>query len=366
MSSFLCYFGVGHGDYTGGKLKSESVTIEHVAAAAGVSRQTVSRVINRRPNVKDAVRERVQKAVDRLGYVPNLSARRMGGARSYLILAVNDRQRTLENWQAGRGNDWVDQMLFGGMTECERNGYHLVFELIDTDPEKAGSDLSAILSALRPDGVILTPPHSDNPGLAALLRDRSIACARVGHRDGGECVDVYMDEERAARGATEHLIALGHRAIAFVAGSPSYGNSARRVAGFHQAIADAGLPRASGRVGTGDFKFDSAVAAIEAMIAAPDRPTAIIADNDEMAFAALHVADRHNLQVPTDLSVISFEDTPGVRFSVPPLTAIRQPTAEMIAKACERLIAISAGEKTGGSFELPYALIERASTVRPA
>lgn len=350
----------------GGGVKSETITIDDVAAAAGVSRQTVSRVINHRPNVKDAVRTRVQEAVDRLGYVPNLSARRMGGARSYLILAVNDRQRTLENWRAGRGNDWVDQMLYGGMTECERHGYHLVFELIDTAPEKAESALAAILSALRPDGVILTPPHSDNPRLAALLAERSIACARVGHRDGQGCVDVYMDEEGAAHAATTYLIGLGHRSLAFVAGSQSYGNSARRLAGFRQAIADAGLPAESGIVGTGDFKFDSAVAAIEAMLAAPSRPTAIIADNDEMAFAALHVADQHDLRVPYDLSVISFEDTPGVRFSVPPLTAVRQPTAEMIAKACARLIAISAGADNGGSFEIPYALIERASTVSPS
>jgi LacI family transcriptional regulator len=289
----------------------------------------------------------------------------MGGARSYLILAVNDRQRTLDNWQAGRGNDWVDQMLYGGMTECERNGYHLVFELIDTDPGKALGHLSAILSALRPDGVILTPPHSDNAELAKLLTDRGIACARVGHRSGNGCVDVYMDEEGAARRATQHLIGLGHRAIAFVAGSPSYGNSARRVDGFYAAIAEAGLPPSAGQVATGDFQFDPAVAAIEAMIASSSRPTAIIADNDQMAFAALHVAARHDLRVPDELSVISFEDTPGVRFSVPPLTAVRQPTSRMIAKACERLIAISAGAEAGGSFELPYTLIERASTVRP-
>ncbi|MCY7271426.1 MAG: LacI family DNA-binding transcriptional regulator [Sphingomonas bacterium] len=350
----------------GNSLKPVAVTIEHVAEAAGVSRQTVSRVINNHPNVKDLVRDRVRAAIDLLGYVPNLSARRMAGARSYLILAVNDRQRTLENWQAGRGNDWVDQMLFGGMTECERNGYHLVFELIDTDPKKAENDLAAIISALRPDGVILTPPHCDNAGLADLLKDRAIACARVGHRSGDNCVDVYMNEEDAAQRATEHLIGLGHRAIAFIAGSPRYGNSARRVVGFHRAIAAAGLPASAGQVGTGDFHFDSAAATIDRMMGTADRPTAIIADNDEMAFAALHVAAKRDLRVPDDLSIISFEDTPGVRFSVPPLTAIRQPTALMIAKACERLIAISAGGETGGSFELPYSLIERASTAHPA
>ncbi|MEP7315064.1 MAG: LacI family DNA-binding transcriptional regulator [Sphingomicrobium sp.] len=345
-------------------MKPGSITIEDVATSAGVSRQTVSRVINRRPNVKEAVRERVQRAIDELGYVPNLSARRMGGARSYLILAVNDRQRTLENWQAGRGNDWVDQMLYGGMTECERNGYHLVFELIDTDPVKAEGQLAAVIAALRPDGVILTPPHCDNPGLTGLLEKQRIACARVGHQSGEKFVDVFMDEEGAATRATAHLIDLDHRKIAFVAGAPNYGNSARRIAGFRAALAQAGLPEESGIVGNGDFQFAPAATAIDQMLASSDPPTAIIADNDEMAFAALHVVSKRGLRVPDDLSVISFEDTPGVRFSVPPLTAIRQPTAAMIAKACEQLIATSSGKDGTGRFELPFDLIERASTAR--
>ena len=337
-----------------------ALTIEHVAEAAGVSRQTVSRVINNRPNVKDAVRNRVRAAIDKLGYVPNLSARRMAGARSYLILAVNDRQRTLENWQAGRGNDWVDQMLFGGMTECERNHYHLVFELVDTEGDKAASDLAAIISSLRPDGVILTPPHCDDPALTTLLADRAIPCARVGHRTGDGCVDVHMDEEGAAATATRHLLELGHRHLAYIAGAPNYGNSARRVAGFRLALADANAP--DGVIGNGDFKFDIAARVIDDMLGGATPPTAIIADNDEMAFAALHVADRRGLKVPRDLSVVSFEDTPGVRFSVPPLTAIRQPTAGMIATACRQLIAISHGGASGGVFELPFELIHRAST----
>lgn len=340
-----------------------TVTIEHVARAAGVSRQTVSRVINRGPNVKPAVRERIEQAIERLGYVPSLSARRMGGAKSFLILAVNDRQRTIENWQAGRGNDWVDQMLFGGMTECERHGYHMMFELIDTDPMLAPRQLSNAVASLRPDGVILTPPHSDNEGLVALLQDRSIPCARVGQREPDDHVDVFMDESGAAAEATRRLISHGHRQLAFVAGSPDYGNSRRRIEGFRAAIAEAGLPADSGVVANGDFHFDAAAAELDRLFAlAGGRPTGIIADNDEMAFAALHVASRHDLAVPGQVSIISFEDTPGVRFSVPPLTAIRQPTAAMIARACARLIAIAGGETGGGSFELPYELVERATT----
>ncbi|MGB7373062.1 LacI family DNA-binding transcriptional regulator [Pontixanthobacter sp.] len=351
--------------------KRTSVTIEHVAQAAGVSRQTVSRVINRGPNVKPAMRERVESAVEELGYVPNLSARRMGGGKSFLILAINDRQRTLENWQAGRGNDWVDQMLYGGMTECEKHGFHLVFELIDADPQLAPRQLSRVLSSLRPDGVVLTPPHSDNLQLLELLADRQIPCARIGKDDGSSQVDIFMDEAGAAGEATRHLLAHGHRQIAFVAGAPEYGNSRKRIEGFRAALADAGLPENAGLVANGDFRFDTAAGEIARLLDGSAPPSAIIADNDEMAFAALHLADQRSICVPGQLSVISFEDTPGVRFSVPPLTAIRQPTAEMIGKACERLIAIAngaagalwTGESPGSDrFEMPYRLINRATT----
>ena len=115
-------------------------------------------------------------------------------------------------------------------------------------------------------------------------------------------------------------------------------------------------------LGDGDFHFETAERVIARMLAEPDPPSAVIADNDEMAFAALHTASAAGLRVPDDLAVLSFEDTPGVRFAVPPLTAIRQPVAEMIAAACERLIAIVTGEGTTGSIEIPFELVRRAST----
>lgn len=345
--------------------KHANVTIEHVAAAAGVSRQTVSRVINNGPNVKPAVRQRVEAMVEQMGYVPNLSARRMGGARSYLILSINDRARTYENWTSGRGNDWVDQMLFGGMRECESHSYHIVLELIDTDSPSTIPQISRAVGSLRPDGVILTPPHCDNPELIAWLDRQGIPCARVGHREGGAYVDVFMDDAGAMREAARHLLELGHRQIAFLAGPPEYGPSQQRRIAFREVLAEAGLPETAGPIGVGNFYFDMAVDVLETMFAAPNPPTAIIADNDKMAFAALHVASSHGLKVPDDLSVISFEDTPGVRFSVPPLTAIRQPTAAMIGKACAQLIALSQGKEGLGAFELPYEFMVRATTAAP-
>ncbi|KEO92081.1 LacI family transcriptional regulator [Erythrobacter longus] len=342
----------------------QPVTIRDVAADVGVSRQTVSRVLNKGPNVKPAVRARVEESMERLGYVPNISARRMRGSRSYLILAINDRQRTYENWRAGRGNDWVDQMLFGGMTECERQGYHLVFELIDTQPEKAQGQLSKVISELRPDGVILTPPHSDNATLTDLLEEFGIACARIGRRDGGAFVDVCMDEAGAGFEAARHLADLDHTRIAYLAGSPYYGNSLMRVDGYRDLLCERGLPYKEDWIGKGEFNFDTAIPVVQAWLEQEERPTAIIADNDQMAFAVLHVADRLGIGVPQDLSLVSLEDTPGVRLSVPPMTAIRQPTAAMIAKACSGLISESSGSAAGGRYELPFELIRRESTAR--
>ncbi|MEO1222063.1 MAG: LacI family DNA-binding transcriptional regulator [Pseudomonadota bacterium] len=342
----------------------QPVTIRDVAADVGVSRQTVSRVLNKGPNVKPAVRARVEESIERLGYVPNISARRMRGSRSYLILAINDRQRTYDNWRAGRGNDWVDQMLFGGMTECEAQGYHLVFELIETEPKQALEQLSKVISELRPDGVILTPPHSDNAALADLLGEFGIACARIGRREGGTFVDVCMDEEAAGFEAARHLADLEHSHIAYLAGSPFYGNSLMRVDGYRALLRERGLPFRKNWIGEGNFNFDTAVPVIKGWLEQEDRPTAIIADNDQMAFAVLHVADRLGVNIPQDLSLLSLEDTPGVRLSVPPTTAIRQPTADMIAKACSGLILESSGQSAGGRYELPFELIRRESTAR--
>ena len=346
--------------------KSGSVTIEHVASAAGVSRQTVSRVINNGPNVKPAVRDRILAAIEALGYVPNLAARRMGGARSYLILAINDRQRTIHNWQSGLGNDWVDQMLCGGMLTCEARGYHMLFELVDTDLQFACKQVERAIAALRPDGVMLTPPHTANQPLVAMLKARSIPFGRIGAASYSDGINVFMDDSLAAAEAARHLIALGHRRIAFISGSEAYAQSDMRLGGFRQAMAEAGLAIDPDFIEHGDFSFDSGVAAMVRLLALPDRPTAIIASNDEMAFAALHVANDYGVAVPDGLSIISFDDTPGVRFSVPPLTAIRQPISDMAAKLTELLIETANGADVAGDYRLPFELVVRNSTAAPA
>ena len=154
-----------------------AVTIKDVAAEAGVSLQTVSRVINNGPNVRDEVKARVNAAIAKLGYTPSLAARRMGGSRSYLLLALNDRDRTIEGWASGQGTDWVDQMLMGGMLECAKRGYRMIFELVDTHSSHVEREVAGALDALNPDGVILTPPHSDNPQIEDLAGSPSSPAA---------------------------------------------------------------------------------------------------------------------------------------------------------------------------------------------
>lgn len=342
--------------------RRQAVTIKHVAADAGVSLQTVSRVINEEPNVRPEMKERVEKSIDKLGYIPSIAARRMSGSRSYLIMALNDRDRTIADWKARQGADWVDQMLLGGMLKCAESGYRMIIELVDTHSDHVERELNAALVALQPDGVILTPPHSENPLITGLLEKRGVAFARIGAGSEGAGVSLVMDDEGAARLATQHLIDLGHRRIGFIAGSPEYQLSAWREAGWRTAMQRAGLPTAGLREG-GDFSYETGMAAAVKLLGSKQRPTAIIASNDQMAMATLDVAAERGLAVPFDLSVISFDNTPMTIFCQPPLTAIDQPIAATASRAVELLIAANRGEELPTETEVIEArLIERGST----
>jgi LacI family transcriptional regulator len=345
--------------------RPQTVTIKHVAAEAGVSLQTVSRVINKEPNVRPEMAQRVQDAIRKLGYVPSIAAQRMGGSRSYLILSLNDRERTIADWRERQGADWVDQMLLGGMLTCAEHGYRLIVELVDTHSDHIERELLAAIAALQPDGVILTPPHSANPLITELLERQGISFARIGSLTPGPGFALTMDDERAARLATEHLVSLGHRAIGFIAGPAEYELSGWRVDGWRLAMAAAGLDT-GGLLAEGDFSYASGRTAVAHLLEGSTPPTAIIASNDRMALATLDVARERGRDVPRDLSLISFDDTPVVRFTHPPLAAIVQPIADVTARAVELIIA----DRTGGDVPtdpivVPASLILRGSTALP-
>jgi LacI family transcriptional regulator len=354
-----------HGGAAGGRRRRLAVTIKHVAADAGVSLQTVSRVINNDSSVSPEMKARVQGSIDKLGYVPSRAAQRMSGSRSYLIVALNDRERTIADWASRQGIDWVDQMLLGGMVKCAEYGYRMMVELVDTHSAHVERELRATIAALQPDGVILTPPHSDNPLITNLLAEHNIAFARIGSIKSGPGIRMTMDDERAARIATEHLIGLGHRRIAFISGSAEYSLSQWRVDGWRSAMKTAGLTDA-GLLAGGDFTFASGERAAGFLLGLPDPPTAIIASSDQMALAVLHVARARRLSVPAELSLISFDDTPIARFAVPPLTSIDQPIAATSARAVELIIGMQRGAAPPDeAVVVPATLVQRQSTAAP-
>lgn len=340
--------------------RRQAVTIRHVAEDAGVSLQTVSRVINDEPNVRLEMKQRVQASIEKLGYVPSIAAQRMSGSRSYLILALNDRDRTLAEWRERAGTDWVAQMLLGGMDTCARFGYRMLVELVDTHSDHVERELAATIAALQPDGVILTPPHSENPLITKLLAKRKIPFARIGSKEEGPGVRLTMDDEGSAIAATRRLVGLGHRRIGFIAGSEEYSLSGWRIDGWRRAMEEAGLPT-DGLLERGDFGFESGMLAARALLQGDERPTAIIASSDQMALATLEVARERALEVPRDLSVISFDNTPIVRFTNPPLTAIDQPIAETISRAAEYLIKAEKESLPEEVINVEGALVERGS-----
>lgn len=345
--------------------RRQAVTIKHVAADAGVSLQTVSRVINNEPNVRPEMLRRVQESIDRLGYVPSIAAQRMSGSRSYLILAINDRKRTIEDWRARQGTDWIDQMLLGGMLTCAQHGYRMIFELVDTHNDHVERELQGAIAALQPDGIILTPPHSDNAQIVAFLATKDIPFVRIGSHEDGAGIPLSMDDEGSARTATRHLAELGHRRIGFIAGAAEYNLSHWRVDGWRAAMAQAGLAT-DGLLEAGDFSYASGERAARRLLQPATRPSAIIASNDQMALATLEVARSLGIGVPEQLSVISFDNTPLVHFTQPPLTAIDQPIAATASRAVELIIAAQKGEDRPGQLIVISAdLVVRGSVAAP-
>lgn len=345
--------------------RRQQVTIRHVAADAGVSLQTVSRVINNEPTVRPEMKQRVQSSIEKLGYVPSIAAQRLSGSRSYLILALNDRDRTIADWRERQGTDWVDQMLLGGMLKVAEYGYRLMFELVDTHDDHIERELRATLAALQPDGVVLTPPHSENAQITDLLEEVGIAFARIGSMKLGAGIALSMDEEEAAAAATRHLLELGHRRIGFIAGSAEYSLSARRVSGWKSEMKRHGFS-VPDLLAQGDFSFESGVEATRKLLDLKAPATAIIASNDRMALGALSVAHERGIDIPRDVSLLSFDNTPVVRFTQPPLTAVDQPVAELAARAVEAIIlSLRDQDLPPQPLIVQAEIIQRQSTAAP-
>lgn len=343
-----------------GKTRS-TATITDVANRSGVSIKTVSRVINQEPGVHPETRDHVLKVVAELKYRPKLSARSLAGARSFLIgLLYYDPSAA-----------FVGDVQQGATLCCREAGYHLVVESLHNDAPDLAQQVSRMVSALQPDGMILTPPLCDNPAVLKALKENHTPCILMSPaRDVKGMASVRMDDTQASEEITNLLIGLGHERIAFVQGPPDQVASRRRYQGYLQAMKSHGIAVEPDWVSPGDFVFASGVEAANKLLSLPVRPTAVFAGNDDMALGVLVAAQRRGLAVPGDLSIAGFDDSPAARLVWPPLTTVRQPKTEMARVAVEMLLAVNRGDNTATVDDrlhrvLPHELVVRGSTSSP-
>ncbi|WCL54105.1 LacI family DNA-binding transcriptional regulator [Gimibacter soli] len=305
------------------------VIIDDVAARAGVSIKTVSRVMNNEPNVSERTRDRVLAAARELNYRPSLSARGLAGSRSYLIGLLYDNPSPA----------YLAEIQAGLLEACEASHYSLALHPCRHEDPGMPAAVSAALAQARLDGLIITPPVCNVPALMAAVEERGVPYAVISDEAGPSGFAVTIDESAAMRDLTEHVIGLGHTRIGFIAGHPDHKGAARRRDGFETAMRTHGLGIDPAMVVQGYFDFESGRHGARELLSRSNPPTSIIAANDDMAAGALQVAHDKGLHIPTDLVIVGFDDSPLSRQVWPPLTTVRQPVADMAREAAARVIA---------------------------
>ena len=334
------------------------MTIKDVAARAGVSPKTVSRVMNGERHVRAVVRDAVMLVVEELGYRPNAFARSLSSARSYLVGLFCD----------DPASGYATALHRGALLECRARHYHLIVEPLALEMRGWEEYFDAAILPLKLDGAILAPPLSQNEALLDHLEACRLSYVLISPGEAGRSTVglIEIDEERAAYDMTAHLIGLGHRDIGFIEGDRRHASTRTRRAGFVAAMRDSGLSIDSSRIVAGDFSFRSGLEAGEAMLSAPTPPTAIFASNDDMALGVSVAAMKLGLTVPADVSIAGFDDAPTARLAWPAITTVHQPVAEMGAAAIQ--ILCDPGYRDTPSDDryrqcLRYGIVCRESTV---
>jgi len=338
--------------------RTAGVTIDEVAALAGVSPMTVSRVINQ-GKVRDVTRERVLRAVRELGYTPNLAASSLAAAQHTRIALI----------YTNPSGAYLRELLVGLLRVASSSAIQLVIDYWDNlDAESERRAARAL--AGRVDGVILPPPLCESQAAVSELVKAGIPVVAIASGRLSEALScVRIDDFSASREMTDHLLRQGHTRIGFIRGRDDLSASALRYDGFVTALREAGLAVEPGLVQHGDYTYRSGLAAAEKLLSQRRPPTAIFASNDDMGAAAISVAHRRGLEVPRDLSVVGFDDTSAATTGWPDRTPIPQPRASMANAAIDillRTIRRPAGDATVlREHVMPHRLIARGSVAAP-
>ncbi|MBN1810323.1 MAG: LacI family DNA-binding transcriptional regulator [Anaerolineae bacterium] len=329
-------------------------TLEEVAQLAGVSRSTVSRVINDHPNVHDQTRERVWKAIRQSGYKPNVVARSLVTNRTQIISIV------IPEAVNSIFTDPFFPLLLCGTTEaCNAHQYQLLLSLFT-----AATDFQEIYDRLLhsgyADGVIVASAPLNDPLVPNLLRD-GVPFVSIGRYPDERVHYVDIDNVGGARMAVNHLLRLGHRRIATITGRQDIVAGQDRLQGYRQGLEARGIPVDERLIAAGDFTEEGGMAAMRALL--PLEPTAVFTANDTMAVGAMRVLRNAGLRVPQDVAVVGFDDTPIASSVEPALTTMRQPIERLGAMAVDVLVNMlqNPSPQDAHRILIPAELIVRSS-----
>ncbi|WP_432563245.1 LacI family DNA-binding transcriptional regulator [Kineococcus sp. SYSU DK003] len=320
-----------------------------VAQLAGVSQQTVSRVVRGSPSVARRTRERVEAAIAEIGYRPNVAARALVTRRSHRIGVV-----------AASASLYGAGMTLAGIQEAARAaGYAVSLVML---PELTTASVQEALEDLRAqyvDGAIAVVPE-DASQEAVRAADAAFPCVLAPGLDGAGVADAYWAEVAAAREAVEHLLDLGHRTVHHIAGPADWAESRARSTGWRTALVD--RLRVVPRPVRGDWSAASGCAAVAELPL--EEVTALFVGNDAMAVGVLHALSSKGLRVPDDVSVVGFDDVPEAAFYAPPLTTVHQDFAE-IGRRCVRVLLGRLRDRVVEPGPVAPALVVRSSTAPP-
>ena len=332
-----------------------SPTLEQVAALAGVSRATVSRVVNGSPKVSPAVRAQVERAVAKLGYVPNRAARSLVTRRADSVALVVSESHTC----------FLSEPFFAGVVRgvsaaLAETGVQLLLLVAHDLPDRGR--LERYVVGGHVDGVLLASLYNDDP-LPGVLERAGVPAVLVGRPAGtGPASYVDADNRGGAGQAVDHLARRGRRRIATIAGPQDMGVGQDRLDGYRDGLRAVGLAGGDDLVEAGDFTEEGGAAAMGRLLERPGRPVdAVFAASDLMAAGALRTLRAAGRRVPDDVAVVGFEDSAVARYAQPPLTTVRQPIEEMGRQAARLLLAKVAGEAAGMHLILDVELVVRAS-----
>ncbi len=310
-------------------------TIDDVAAMAGVSIKTVSRVVNNEPNVRDSTRQLVLEAVRKLNYRPSASARSLAGKRSYLIGLLYDDPSLYEN----PSSNYIVNIQQGALRVCQSEGYDLVIHPCDYRDKNLNKEIRSLIDHSRVDGLILTPPLSDMDSLLATIKKTGTPTVTISSGILSESQTTVSTNDRTVCSAmTEYLASLGHTKIAFITGNRDHKALEKRFEGYQDGLKNAGLKFRRNLVIEGDNSFSSGEDCAKKLLRRKDPPTAIFAANDDMATGVIRVAHQMEIKIPEDLSISGYDDIPLAQQIYPSLTTIRQPVRSMAETAVQLLM----------------------------